>query len=406
MIIALPSKVYILRPKENEDIRRDTEEYSTYFKNIILPYKEEYDIKVECEYGGNFGEFWRICEFPYDRDCFPLTIAVYDEMGIRIAEKSCIICLVDKNKNAEFSVMSIGDSMTHSTKYIEQFVHKLENITTRGLRSFDGHIYMEGRGGWSYRWYFENTTVCWGGVSPFVFPEDVEGKKYYGDIDFEETKKKNDRPTYAYDGLPAFELKDGMIYHKDGKLYQKQDNGDIIINENPRWEFSFKKYIERYNPGHIDAVSLLMGGNDLQYVSYEKCMDVVSQYVENTQKIISSIWEYDKNIKIIINLPVIGAEQYAWGKRLGCVSGSKQYRFAVICAADALIKRFDGCEGVYISGTLLNLDPVFGFDKEPYRANKYCDDYVMKQANWVHPNANGYKQMGDAVAAVIEAIRP
>lgn len=23
-------------------------------------------------------------------------------------------------------------------------------------------------------------------------------------------------------------------------------------------------------------------------------------------------------------------------------------------------------------------DPVFGFDKEPYRANRYCDDYVMK----------------------------
>ena len=53
----------------------------------------------------------------------------------------------------------------------------------------------------------------------------------------------------------------------------------------------------------------------------------------------------------------------------------------------------------------MNLDPVFGFDKEPYKANRYADDFVMKHSNRVHPNASGYKQIGDALAAVIEVIR-
>ena len=70
MIIALPSKIFILRQKENQDIVRDREEYNIYFKNIILPYREEYDVRVECEFGGNrcFGvaanmDFILICTY-------------------------------------------------------------------------------------------------------------------------------------------------------------------------------------------------------------------------------------------------------------------------------------------------------------------------------------------------------
>lgn len=405
ILIVLPSKVYVLRPKEKEDIVRDKEEFSIYFSNIILPLKEEFDVRVECEFGANYGDFWRINTFPYDRDSFPLTIAVYDGYGCRVAEKSCTICLVDKKKSAEFAVMPIGDSMTHNTFYMDHLVSRLKNITTRGLRCFNGHSHSEGRGGWTYERYFTSNTICWGGTSPFVFPKNVAGKDYYGDYEFETMKSQPDRPTYSYDGLPVFPLCNGMIYHKEGKLFRKEEKEDILVDAAPEWEVSFVKYMERYNPGHIDAVSLLMGGNDLQMVSYENSPKIVAQYAENTQKMIEAIWEYDPQIQILLNLPIIGGEQYAWGKRMGCYSGSKLYRFNAIKAAQALLERFDGKEGIHISATLMNLDPVHGFDKEPFRANKYCDDYVMKHGDTVHPNHNGYKQIGDALGAVVEAIR-
>lgn len=405
ILITLPSKVYILRPNGKQDIVRDTEEYSIYFSNIILPLKEEFDVRVECEFGANYGEFWRINTFPYDRDSFPLTIAIYDGYGCRVAEKSCTVYLIDRNKSSEYSILPIGDSMTHNTLYMDHLVSKLKNVSTRGLRSFNGHAHCEGRGGWTYETYFNSKTICWGGTSPFVFPKNVAGKLYFGDYEFEAMKLREDRPTYSYDGFPVFPLCNGMIYHKEGKLYRKEEPEDVLVEANPEWEVSFAKYMERYNPGRIDAVSLLMGGNDLQMVSYEDSPRIIAEFVDNTQKMIETIWDYDPNIQILLNLPIIGGEQYAWGKRMGCSSGSKLYRFNVIKAAYALLERFDKMENVHISGTLLNLDPVHGYDKEPFRANKYCDDYVMKHGNWVHPNANGYKQMGDALAAVVEAIR-
>ena len=85
---------------------------------------------------------------------------------------------------------------------------------------------------------------------------------------------------------------------------------------------------------------------------------------------------------------------------------AKQYRLNVIKAAKALIDRFSDWENVYISSTLLNLDHEYGFDKQMYRANIYVDKYVEHHSDWVHPNRSGYMQMGDSLAAVIEAIRP
>lgn len=399
MIIALPEKVYILRNRKDQDILYDIEEYNIYFKNIILPYREEYDVKVECQYGKNYGEFWRITEFPYECDSFPLTIRVYDDMGEKLGEKACTVYMNNKKKTNEYCVLPLGDSMTHETTWLNHLIHKINNVKTCGLRSFDNHIHTEGRGGWSYKSYNEN------GNSPFLFPKGINAKDYFGDIDFENLKKDEETHKYSCDGLPLYDISEGMYYRKDGKLLKKGKDEDVLISENPEWELSFTKYMERYQMGHIDAVSMLMGGNDLQNISYEDCDETVRTYVQNTEKMIASIWEYDPEIKIILNLPIIGAEQYSWGKQRKCAAGAKTYRFGVIKAAQALIDKFDKKDGIFIAGTLLNIDPVFGFDLEPYRGNKYVDHYVMKHENWVHPNPNGYKQIGDAVAAVIEAIR-
>lgn len=408
VIIALPKDVYILRPAERQDVRIDFEQYNIYFKNIILPYRDEFDVRVECEFGSNHGEFWRIEKFPYDRDSFPLTLRVYNDLGEKIGEKSCTIHLNDKNKSQEFSLMAVGDSMTHSLIYVEHVVHKLKNIKTRGVRTYDDAIFVEGRGGWRYDEYFNSVTFKTGGASPFLFPKGVSGKDYFGDFDFEEIVKKSpDRHTYVCDGLPILELSDGMIYHKEGKLYKRENGNDTLFSESVEWEFSFAKYMERFNPGKIDAVSLLMGANDLGNATYEESDAIVSKYLDNTDRFVTEIHKYDPNIKVIINLPIVGTEQYSWGVKEGCgLQGEKLYKFKVIKAASGIIERFTDRKNVYISSTLLNFDPEFGFDKESYRANIYTDKFVEKHADWVHPNRSGYMQMGDSLAAVIEAIRP
>ncbi len=402
MIIALPPKLYVLRPAEKQDIRIDTEEYNIYFDNMILPYSEQYDVKIQCEYGKNYGTFWRINTFPYDRDSFPLKVMVYDEWGEKLAEKECTVIMTDKQEEPEnYNVMCIGDSMTRSVTYVNHISHRLMNVSFKGIRSYDGQIFAEGRGGWSYPTYFENHEQ-----SPFLFPKGIEAKAYFGDFDFESKKGNKDGLVYSYKGFRKSELKDGMIYHKDGKLWRFEQGEHYIIEEHPVWEFSFIKYMERHTPGKVDCVSLLMGANDLQAVDYEESDKYIEQFIANTEKFIASVREYDSNIKIILNLPIAGADQMGWGTSSSCRGTTRQYRYNMIKAAQAMIDKWGESEdNIYLSAMSLNIDRKSGFGTAMYKANRYSDAMIAGQDNNVHPNQVGYMQMGDALAAVIEYVR-
>lgn len=59
-IIILPEKISVLRDVKNQSIHTDFEQYSIYYKNIIYPYSEEYDVQIECEFGKNLGNCWRL----------------------------------------------------------------------------------------------------------------------------------------------------------------------------------------------------------------------------------------------------------------------------------------------------------------------------------------------------------
>lgn len=404
--IVLPERMYILKDYDQLGIQNAAEEFNIYFKNIILPYKTDWDIIVECEYGKNHGSFWRITEFPREKDSFPLKIKVYDEYGEKLAENSTTVVMNTIKRNPEkMRLICIGDSMTQSQGYVEQVAKKLNNIEFIGTRSFNNIIFHEGRGGWAWDGYFNRSYPRFG-VSPFLFPENVEGKDYFGCVEFYEEISKFPRDDYPYAGFKYEEIKDGQYFTKERILYKRENNSDILIDKEPKFEFSFKKYVERYNLGKVDAVSILMGGNDLQLCTYEEINERVKEFTENTAFVIKKIKENDPTTKIIINTPVIGAEQYCWGNSpMRCNSSSKIYRMLAIKSTQSFIDNFEKEENVYISPMICNLDPEYGFDTSFYKANRYSEVNVQHQNNWVHPNAAGYKQMGDSLAATIEHIR-
>lgn len=76
-IIILPEKISVLRDVKNQSIYTDFEQYSIYYKNIIYPYSEEYDVQIECEFGKNLGNCWRLEEFNDIADTFLLTLKIY-----------------------------------------------------------------------------------------------------------------------------------------------------------------------------------------------------------------------------------------------------------------------------------------------------------------------------------------
>ena len=60
---------------------------------------------------------------------------------------------------------------------------------------------------------------------------------------------------------------------------------------------------------------------------------------------------------------------------------------------------------IYVVNAGMAVDPDYGFDTITEPANKYNSTLVTRYSNWVHPNKTGQKQLGDAIAAIIQGIR-
>lgn len=407
MMILLPRTVALLRSRRKPSIAVDTESYALYFDNFIHPLRPEYDVEIECDYGGNFGDCWRISSFPEDADEFPLIVRVYDEWGEKLGEKTCRIQLIDKAVTAgEYRLLCLGDSMTHRHTYVDHLAVKLANIKTVGTRSFNGGtVCHEGRGGWQLTHYVRQYADWWGGASPFVFPEGVAGADYYGDKSYNERIRTPDLDSYSLDGYRWEPIREGQIYHDGGKLWQYRAGEGVLFEENPRWAFSFAKYMERFAVPAPHAVSILLAANDLQNIPYEDGRARIAQFMAELEEVIASVHDYDSRIDIILNLPVGGAEQYAWGLR-GNVS-AKRYRLNTLLLCRALLERWDGHEDehVHICPMRHFLDPKEGFDRDGYRDHPYGGTVREHHSNWVHPNGAGYRQMSDGLAATVEKLR-
>ena len=191
----------------------------------------------------------------------------------------------------------------------------------------------------------------------------------------------------------------------DKKLYIYRNGKDEMCDENPEFEFDFDKYLERFNIKRPDVISILFGGNELQISSYEVSEARVEDMIFYLRKLIECVAH--KDTKIVVNLPVSCAEQYAWGIKLGCAATAKQYDYKVKMASKKLIEEFD-CredENIYLCPMGLVLDTENGFDRSYYNVNAYCGRQEEHHNNWVHPGKAGYMQMGDALAAVLNKIR-
>lgn len=403
IMILLPDRLYILRDLENQDLAIDKEQYTIYYKHLLYPYKEDYDIQIECEYGANFGKFWRIENFPENVSEFDLKVVVYGFYGKKLAEKSTKVKIVKKSGGRGKKLLCIGDSMTQQSYYVEYVARKIPHIKTLGTRRL-GSVNHEGRGGWQCQTYFERIEDTGNaGVSPFMFPKNIAGKDYYGSKIFYDSLTKENEGMYRYMGFTKEDPLPGMYYIENGIIGNFSTDEKI---ENPEFEFSFSKYLERHKMETPDMVSILFGANEFQRCPYSQAEEAIEIYLSYMDKMITSVKEASKNIDVIVNLPVVGAEQYAWGIRLGCTSSAKQYEYVLKCACHKLLEKYDNrqSEGIYISPMLLSCSPESGFKKLASPESLHSDLLTCHDFNWVHPSPTGYMQMGTVLTGVVEEI--
>ena len=270
---------------------------------------------------------------------------------------------------------------------------------------------IEGRGGWTIERYLSQYTAYVRGVSPFLFPKGVPADTYYGDYKFIcRGLSKYTYDPYLYDGFKLVPMEKGQICLFNSKLYAKDESGKLVpVEAAPEFEFDYAKYLEKNKLPAPNAVSLLFGANEMQKVPMDKSASefAVEMTLNNFKTLIAGIRRAVPDTLIIINLPVLGAEQYAWGIRLGCNWSNGMYRFHILKLCAALLKEFDGREreGFFISPMLHTLDPRSGFDTQTVCSSAYADAEITVQTNWVHPGEIGYAQMGDTLSGVIAHIK-
>ena len=76
-------------------------------------------------------------------------------------------------------------------------------------------------------------------------------------------------------------------------------------------------------------------------------------------------------------------------------------------AGNAILKEFDGRknENIFVCPMIAVCDTVAGFPYTMVKDNIYTERTSEHCSNSIHPSEVGYKQMGDALAALILDIR-
>lgn len=394
-------------------------EYHLYFRNFIYPFEENYDVACICEYGKQTDAFWHF-DGACDKEEFHLTVEVYSAFGKLLARKDVTVHIVS-DVGKEISLMCIGDSMTRAGVYLNQMASWLPSVKTVGLKCIDGVNFDEGRGGWRSDHFFE-TSSGEDGVSPFLFPKSVEGSKYLGDAVFWKRAAIDDPGNYccvgmqkaaAFFGMTAFDEEGFPVNASEGDvvnchgLFRKC--GDKWVPFEDEYEFDFTKYAERnkafFGVEKIDAVSVLLGTNDLFFVTYDEIDAKVAEMLDRYEKLIASVKACDPETKVILNLPILGAGCGTIPAYRPSGNSVKRQRFNVLSFCEGLLEKWDNEEarakGIYICPMMNCLDMDNSFGKEYIRKTGYSDEHMQVISNWIHPSNDGYKQMGDILAGVV-----
>ncbi|EJU14005.1 hypothetical protein LH128_05885 [Sphingomonas sp. LH128] len=446
--IVLPRKVYVLTGATGTG---NVEQSNLYFKNIIRGYRGDKLVDCIASKGRHYEDFWRIepgnTGFGNDPSgSFSLQLNINDYSFATLKAATTTITPVSKTTpTTPVRLLMVGDSITRDGSYGLQAVNKLPAITLQGTRHYstdNAALNREGRGGWTLAQYMTSAGLANGKDSPFLFPVGISGSDYKGNTEFwrrainisaypddnydldgfqKLARGWADSGAYLYDanGYPTAPANGWVVYDPNlaaGSRFQTWNGSAwVAMGSQPAsWAFDFGKYLVRFaaafaggNPTHI---SILLSANDFQTLTSSGTAAALPAFKANLDALIASARAALPTVKVIINVPTIGAPQDAWGLALGSGGTSEQYNQNMQASGRYLLDAYDTptmeAAGTYVCAFGLFVDPVYGFDSQNENPNIYATGTtVVRYNNWVHPNGIGHKQMGDALAALVQATR-
>lgn len=178
-----------------------------------------------------------------------------------------------------------------------------------------------------------------------------------------------------------------------------------FLNKNA---FDFSYYMTQNNSfPNPDFVFIHLGLNDLYRggsfgrggSNDDKAIKVANTIITNLNTIITSIHNFNRNIKVVVCLPIHASSQDGAADDYG-KTVYWRWKRSISIIQKALIIEFDTAVkrkyNIFTLGYHLNLDTENNFSK--YSSGTYKG----RHNNFLHPSQDGYNQMGDTIFGFIK----
>ncbi len=340
-------------------------ECNIYFKNIFLAVNQNnFVFDVECKYGRNDLRRWRFLPTVKDGGkSFPLTLKVYDEDGL-VAERSTTVYVAnaDAGKDRVINILQIGDSLTNYTIHSAQLYKYCQQpgnpkLTMIGTRHFNprgekipAEVMHEGYAGWRWESFLTR------------FEGKGRGKKKF--------------------------VKSKFLYKKDGK---------VVV--------SLADYLKTYKFPTPDVITIQLGGNDIFAATDADRDERIKKILDNADTFIAALRKDAPNAIIGVGFLPPNANQDAFGEKYKCRQtawGKNKNQFYTNCAMQ---KHFAAKHpDIIMIPTVFGVDSEYNFPVRKEPANQRSKTIVARQNNGVHPNHDGYRQVGDVYYAWLKNV--
>ena len=346
-------------------------ESNLYFQNILLTLNPaNFLVDVTCAKGAQEVERWTWKPKEDESGDYPFMVEVRDVQNRIVARASTTLKLKSRTLPAipekPVTLLIIGDSLTAASIYPEQILDlasedglALTLIGTRGPGVEEGHLPVtpnrhEGYGGWTAeRFVTHYTGIARGGP-------------------------------YKTCGSPF--------------LYKNKPDDTA---EKPGLDFS--RYCQEFSGGRgPDFVTILLGCNDTFSATDETIEERIDTMFKHYETLVTMIHGLRPETRVGAILPMPpAATQDAFGSNYGSGQTRWQYRRNQQRVIERMLETFGGREkeNLFLVPAYLNLDPVHGFPVVTGVVHSRSGTTVIRQSNGVHPSAEGYRQVGDAVYA-------
>ena len=346
-------------------------EANVYFDNVTLVINPaDYAFGVTCAKGIHQAERWTYKPAAGDAGDYPFVLEVRDESNAVIARARSTIHVSAPAAGAgqAVSLLCIGDSLTHAGVYPQQILDQCKaegNPKITLIGSFGpgatgtGDLRHEGYGGWTaerFATYYNNGIARTGDYtkrgSPFIYA-DAGGK--------------------------------------------------------PRLDFA--RYCADFNNGSgPDFVTIFLGCNDTFAATDAGIDAAIDAMFKHYDTLVAMIHGVRKETKIgaVLLVPPAGSQD-AFGANYQCGQTRQQYKRNQQRVVERMIEHYGGreAESLWLIPANVNLDCVHNYAQSAAAPwNAQTDEKGSRLSNGVHPDASGYRQIGDSIYSWIKAQMP